>query len=169
MIIAGTCISAVCANMTGSAMCSQSMSVTPPLLHHLASHHNLPPSPPQHTIRERKRGIRTNTHDNQEPRHKPPKVHNRAASSRARVDKIVRIGASSADPIRHRSEGVGCDDEERQVVVEEGGAEDDEEEADCEYLRRSARFVAAEVGPRYRLARLLERRVQGDIGIDAVC
>ena len=40
----------------------------------------------------------------------------------------------SADPVRHRCNYVGCDDEEGEVVFEEGGGEDDEEEADCEDL-----------------------------------
>lgn len=39
-----------------------------------------------------------------------------------------------ADPIRHRCDYVGCDDEEGEVVFEEGGGEDDEQEADCEDL-----------------------------------
>ena len=72
------------------------------------------------------RRAHTDTHHNQEPRAKPPKVHHRTPST---LHKVIRVRTSPAYPIRQGSDYVGRYDEQGQVAVEEGGGQDDEEEA----------------------------------------
>lgn len=75
-----------------------------------------------------KHGIlaRTNAHDNKEAGKKPSQIeHCRAAA----LDKVIRICASAADPVRQRREDVRGDDEQRVVDLVESAGQDDEEES----------------------------------------
>lgn len=46
--------------------------------------------------------------------------------------KVIRVGASRADPVGDRGQHVGSDDEKRVVDLPEGAGENDEEESDGE-------------------------------------
>merc|ERR1711977_378412 len=61
-----------------------------------------------------------NPHQHQKPRTESPEIHNRIPRT---LNEIIRIGASSTDPVGQGSEHVGCNDEEGQVLVEEGASE----------------------------------------------
>lgn len=76
-------------------------------------------------------GRRTNTHNNEEPGQKPPKIYN--STSRA-FHKVIWVRRATAYPVRQWCDHVGRDDEKREVVVEERGAQDHEEEADSKDL-----------------------------------
>lgn len=81
-----------------------------------------------HQAQQNRMKPHTNSHNHQESRHEPSQLHNAAAAT---VHEIILRLRLSAEPIGHRCDYVGCDDEEGEVVLEEGGGEDDEEEADC--------------------------------------
>lgn len=74
------------------------------------------------------RGIsaHTNAHDNKEAGEESSQVEHRRTAT---LDKVIRIRASAADPVRQRREDVGGDDEERVVDLVQGAGEDDEEES----------------------------------------
>jgi hypothetical protein len=122
-------ICAECARTTGRAVSRISiilgtlsfpiLSLSQPSLFH-PTHH-------PHQKQDKKAG-HTNTHQNQKPRTEPSKVHNGIIPT---LDKIIRVCASSTDPVWKRGEDVGYDDEEGEVFFEEGAGEDYEEESDC--------------------------------------
>lgn len=68
----------------------------------------------------------TNTHHNQKPRTKSPKINHSTPNT---LHEIIGIRTSPAYPVGQRSDHVGRYDEQGQVAVEESGGEDDEEEA----------------------------------------
>jgi hypothetical protein len=74
----------------------------------------------------------TNSSEDQETRHKSPKVHRRVARA---VHKVIWVRNSSTDPIGEWRNDIDGDDQQRPVLVPEGGGEDNEEESDCEHLR----------------------------------
>lgn len=69
---------------------------------------------------------RTNTHNNKETGKESSHVK---YGSAAALDKVVRIRASAADPVRQRREDVRGDDEQRVVDLVESAGQDDEEES----------------------------------------
>lgn len=72
---------------------------------------------------------RTDTHQYQKPSTEPPKIHN--GISATLTDKVIWIGASTADPVWQRSEDISGDNEEGEVLVEQGARKNDEEKAYC--------------------------------------
>lgn len=82
------------------------------------------------------RAIHTNTHDNQEPRQKPPQLYDTAPTPA--IHEIISIPGFSAHPVGYGGDAVGCDDEKGEVVVEERRAEDHKEKADGEDLVEEA-------------------------------
>jgi hypothetical protein len=77
---------------------------------------------------QRKEGVLTNPHHNQEPRTKPPEINDRIPRT---LHEIIGVRASLANPIGQWGEDVCRHDEEGEVVVEEGRGEDYEEETYC--------------------------------------
>jgi hypothetical protein len=71
----------------------------------------------------------TNTHHNQEPRAKPSQVKHRGARA---LNKVIRVGAVAADPVRYGRQYIRGDNEQWVVGLPEGAREDDEQEADGE-------------------------------------
>lgn len=76
----------------------------------------------------------TNSSEDQETSHKPPKVHRRVARA---VHEIIWVRNSSTDPIGERRNDIDGDDQERPVLVPEGGGENNEEESNREHLKNS--------------------------------
>lgn len=71
----------------------------------------------------------TNSHHHKESSQEPPQVEHRGART---LDKVIRVGAATADPVGDGRDHIGRDDEERVVDLPEGAGENDEEEADGE-------------------------------------
>jgi hypothetical protein len=72
-------------------------------------------------------GKHTNSHDDEESSHEPPKVHNSIARA---FHKVIWVRCTTAYPVRQRCDHVCCDDKKCKVVVEERSTEYDEEESD---------------------------------------
>lgn len=121
MAMAGTRIKSQCANSAGKA------TLIPPSAH--VSKSNLRHK--SHSSQQAAEKTPTNSHHNQKPRAKPPKIHHSATRT---LQEIVRVGAASTYPIWQGRDHVGGYDEEGQVIPEKGGREDDEEEANCKDL-----------------------------------
>jgi hypothetical protein len=98
MIIAGTRMISECARTAGSAT-NHRVSISDLHAHFLAwkSGHI-------DSVRH------TNTHKDQETGTELSEIHNGVAAA---LHEIIRVGASSADPVWDRGEHVGSDDEER--------------------------------------------------------
>lgn len=74
----------------------------------------------------REDGGKGDTHNNEKASEKSPYVKNGSAAA---LDKVIRIRASAADPVRQRREDVRGDDEQRVVDLVESAGQDDEEES----------------------------------------
>lgn len=71
----------------------------------------------------------TNSHNHHETSAEAAEVQYGGAGT---LTKVIRVGASRADPVGDRGQHVGSDDEKRVVDLPEGAGEDDEEESDGE-------------------------------------
>lgn len=76
----------------------------------------------------------TDSHDDKESSHEPPKVHH--SISRA-LHKVIRVRCTAAYPVRQWCDHVCCDDKERKIIVEERSAEYHQEESNRQNLSLS--------------------------------
>lgn len=88
-------------------------------------------------MRQRKKnGIRlnklTNTHQHQEASQESPKISDCITRT---VHEIIRICASSANPIRYRSDDICRNHNQRKEVVPKSGGEDDQKKANGKNLK----------------------------------
>jgi hypothetical protein len=75
--------------------------------------------------------VPTNAHNDEEASQEASKVYDATAAT---LHEIIVVCCSSAEPVGHWCDHIGCHYEKWKVLLPQGGGEDDEEEADGEDL-----------------------------------